>query len=625
MSVSIGLPYTDQGELLGLAIRSVLAQSYQDWELILIGDKPDDKTRSIARLYDDPRIRHYENASRMGLAATLNRISRLARYELVARMDGDDIMHPLRIELQKKRFDQSPSLDVLGTRAYLIDDNSDLAGIFKEPDLPKTGAGYFKSNAFTHPTVMAKRDWFLENPYDESLLRGEDKELWLRTWSHSRFEKLPDPLLYYRRPRSLPARRMQRDEAYNRLILAKYNVYDPAPHARVKRNIASHLKQALLGLIGTCGLSPVLFNTKWLQLGNEEFLAASRVLTTLKELSPVSPSLAECHVVAATVTYSNRYPLVVRTAQAALTAGATKVIIVDNGSEEPSKTNLRTFSRNNSQIELVALDENRGSAVGFGEAITSSLGAGADYVWLLDDDNECDHQALQEILRVHENLESSSTGGPIAVCALRPSNTGHAAVARGTSASHIYPPKGSFMYFDVAHRLMSVARKLASTVNRNRDTPHTAVPYAPYGGLLVSRQSIEIVGLPNPALGLYEDDTEYTARFWQLGGKLALATRAVVQDIDAKWTESNGHSGLAGLLHATDSRRTFFAVRNRVAFDIGRSIGPGQRLRLRVNEIVFRAALWATAIRYRKLDQAKRISRAINAGLNGDFSRTFSH
>lgn len=620
MCVSIGLPYTDQGEQLALAVRSVLAQSFEDWELVLIGDNPNEETRTIAHQFADPRIRFYENSSRLGLAATLNRINRLATKPLIARMDGDDVMHPDRIARQKQAFDEDPSIDVLGARAYLIDDESNLVGLFKESDLPTSGAGYFKSNAFTHPTVMATKQWFLANPYNEKLLRGEDKELWLRTWSHSRFAKLPNRLMYYRRPRRIPSARMRRDEAYNRLIMGMYQSYEKSMLSRIRRIASSYVKEGILGVIGACGLSSVLFDTKWVTLENEEYSVAYRTL----EATKCSNSLRHpaSNTVAATVTYGDRYHFAERTVKAALKAGAAKVIVIDNGSTQTAKSGLECLAMSDSRIAVVRLASNRGSAEGFASAVRSFLQTDADYLWLLDDDNECEADALGELINASKSLAGRAGGRPVAVCAVRPSNPLHAAIARGMSPARVYPPRGSFMYFDLSHRLISLLAK--GRMPRRTNEQVVDVPYAPYGGLLVSRESLKVVGTPNSNLGLYEDDTEFTARFSDLGGRLALCRTAIVNDIDAKWTESNGHTGLAGLLHATDSKRIYFAVRNRVSFDVGRSKGAGKSMRLTVNRFIFQVALWVSAVRYGKASQARQIRGAQQHGMQNNFSRSFS-
>lgn len=620
MSVSIGLPYTDQGDLLGLAIQSILDQSFQEWELILVGDQPDEITKKVAHKFVDSRIRFYENSSRLGLAATLNRIAQLAAYPLLARMDGDDIMHPERIALQKQSFDEDPSMDVLGTRAYLIDEESNLVGLFTEPDLPASSGGYMKSNAFTHPSVMGKKKWFLENPYDEDLLRGEDKELWLRTFSHSKFMKIPDRLMFYRRPRRLSSTRMRRDESYNRLIMARYDRDDVAPN-RIARMAFSYTKESILGAIPILGLSQALFNTKWTPAEAAEYRTAFGILEKIKQGS--RDAVPASSTIAATVTYGDRYHLVERTVRAALNAGSTGVIIVDNGSSRTAKSALRSLADGDPRIQLVRLESNQGSAEGFATAVRTFGTTGADYLWLLDDDNVCREDALVELVHAASALEETAGGKPVGVCAVRPSNPLHAAIAQGKSAGRVYPPRGSFMYFDLSHRIISSVMKRVTRHQQTYDAL-VAVPYAPYGGLLISKRSLGIVGTPDSSLGLYEDDTDYTARIIDKGGRLALCRTAIVDDIDSKWTESNGHAGLAGLLHATDSKRIYFAVRNRVSFDVKQNGHVGVSARLVMNRLIFQVALWATAVRFGKMKQAREILQAEKDGLRRNFSRSFS-
>lgn len=272
--VSIGMPYTDQVDQLKLAINSVIGQSHQDWELILVGDGPSRLSVEIAHSFDDPRIRHYENPTRLGLASTLNRIASLAQYSLLARMDSDDLMHPERIAKQQIEFERHPTLDVLGSNAYLIDEESNVVGAFREPKLPTDGAGYLKSNAFSHPTVMARTNWFRMNPYDETLLRGQDKELWLRTWEASHFSKLSDRLMYYRVPRQLSAQRLVRNEIYNRRIIQMYLELEPSRLARSKHLISSIGKQILFFGAEFGLVSRYLYDRRWAALSQSERLQA---------------------------------------------------------------------------------------------------------------------------------------------------------------------------------------------------------------------------------------------------------------------------------------------------------------------------------------------------------------
>ena len=135
-------------------------------------------------------------------------------------MDADDLMHPRRIERTMAGL-RRHDVEVLGGRAWAIDAQTQVVGLFSEGGMPDDRAGFLRSNAFTHPTVAATRRWFLANPYDESLKRSEDKDLWLRASAHTRFAKLDEVLMFYRLA-DLSAAKQARDASHDRLLLRRH-------------------------------------------------------------------------------------------------------------------------------------------------------------------------------------------------------------------------------------------------------------------------------------------------------------------------------------------------------------------------------------------------------------------
>ena len=195
--VTIGLPFYNAEKYLALAIESVLQQTYTDWELLLLDDGSTDNSLSIAQSYaqKDSRIKVISDGKNKNLAARLNELPSLAQGLYLARMDADDIMHPARIERQLAVLETHPEIDVLGTNAYIINDENAVIGT-RYPLTPENTLTRVKS--FIHPTIIAKKQWFLENPYDTKALRMEDAELWYRTFSKYHFVRLNEPLLFYR-------------------------------------------------------------------------------------------------------------------------------------------------------------------------------------------------------------------------------------------------------------------------------------------------------------------------------------------------------------------------------------------------------------------------------------------
>lgn len=195
--VTIGLPFYNAEKYLALAIESVLQQTYTDWELLLLDDGSTDNSLSIAQSYaqKDSRIKVISDGKNKNLAARLNELPSLAQGLYLARMDADDIMHPARIERQLAVLGTHPEIDVLGTNAYIINDENAVIGT-RYPLTPENTLTRVKS--FIHPTIIAKKQWFLANPYDTKALRMEDAELWYCTFSKYYFVRLNEPLLFYR-------------------------------------------------------------------------------------------------------------------------------------------------------------------------------------------------------------------------------------------------------------------------------------------------------------------------------------------------------------------------------------------------------------------------------------------
>lgn len=193
--ISVGIPFFNAEKFLSKAIESVISQSYDNWELLLLDDGSNDGSLEIAKRFEqhDNRVKVFSDGKNKGLGARLNELATLSNGEYIARMDADDIMHPKRLETQLQILKDNPNIDVLGTNAYVIDENDLVFGMrYRE------NSGLTKVENFIHPTIMAKKQWFIDNPYDEKAIRIEDAELWYRTKSFSNFMMTNDPLLFYR-------------------------------------------------------------------------------------------------------------------------------------------------------------------------------------------------------------------------------------------------------------------------------------------------------------------------------------------------------------------------------------------------------------------------------------------
>ncbi len=200
--VSVLLPVKDGEKYLAEAIDSILAQTHQHLELIIINDGSQDGTEEIIQGYSDARIVSLQHETSKGLPASLNEAIKLATGSYLARMDADDVAFPERIEKQVGYLETHPQIGLIGTWAVRIDGaGKRQSHIYRTP--VSSEAILFRAcfaNPFVHPSVMARAEVFKTHLYNEAYRRSQDFELWSRILfvSGVRAANLPEPLLSYR-------------------------------------------------------------------------------------------------------------------------------------------------------------------------------------------------------------------------------------------------------------------------------------------------------------------------------------------------------------------------------------------------------------------------------------------
>jgi glycosyltransferase involved in cell wall biosynthesis len=196
--ISVAMPVYNGERYLAAAIDSILSQTCNDFELIIIDDGSTDNSAQVLREYQkqDSRIRLIVRENR-NLATTLNEIIDLARGKWIARMDQDDIALPHRFERQLQWLDQTGA-DICGSWVRLF--GSSTNHILKHP---QTDAAIkmeiLFSTPFAHPTVMMKTELVKKLHYDKTWEKCEDYDLWERAaragW---KMTNVPEILLLYR-------------------------------------------------------------------------------------------------------------------------------------------------------------------------------------------------------------------------------------------------------------------------------------------------------------------------------------------------------------------------------------------------------------------------------------------
>lgn len=210
--VSIGMPVRNNERTLALAIRSILNQTYTNWELLLIDDGSSDATPDIARNFAeaDERIRFSSDGQPLGLPERLNQTIAASRGEYFARMDGDDVAYPMRLERQVDYLQRHPEVDLVGAWAIIFGREGVVFG-------KRTGAEHHEAICnrphigfpLIHPTYFGRIEFFRRYGYRSSAVRCEDQEMLLRAHlgahrndelnrSLIKFGNVPSILLGYR-------------------------------------------------------------------------------------------------------------------------------------------------------------------------------------------------------------------------------------------------------------------------------------------------------------------------------------------------------------------------------------------------------------------------------------------
>lgn len=218
MSVHNGLPY------LADAVASVLAQTFRDFEFLILDDASTDGTRDFLRQQTDPRIRVIELEQNIGLTAALNRGLAEARGEFIARQDADDLSAPRRLEMQGTFLKANPACAVVGSQAWLVDRDGRSQG---KKNFPLGYRGilfaHLFDNALAHSAIMARRSVLVAaGGYDAAWTASQDYELWSRLGERHALANLPERLVTLRMLASSITQTHKRPELIRRVQAAHF-------------------------------------------------------------------------------------------------------------------------------------------------------------------------------------------------------------------------------------------------------------------------------------------------------------------------------------------------------------------------------------------------------------------
>jgi glycosyltransferase involved in cell wall biosynthesis len=213
--VSVIMPVYNVEQFVAEAVTSVLAQSFEDFELLIIDDRSPDQSIAICQSFDDPRIRILHHEFNRGLAGARNTGVHHAQGEYLAFLDSDDCWHKEKLARHVEHLEANPKVGVSFSRSAFIDEDGTPNHCFQMPRLKDIEPGYylcrnpigngsapvirkavFEAISYNDTLHGIDEEWF----FDERLRRSEDIECWIRIVLTTDWivEGIPEPLTLYR-------------------------------------------------------------------------------------------------------------------------------------------------------------------------------------------------------------------------------------------------------------------------------------------------------------------------------------------------------------------------------------------------------------------------------------------
>jgi glycosyltransferase involved in cell wall biosynthesis len=242
-NVSVVLPVYNVERYVAASIQSVLAQTYADFELVIVDDGSTDGSLHLCQQFTDPRIRIIQQKNR-GLAGARNTGIRHATGEYIALLDSDDLFAPEKLQRHVEHLDRSPKVGISFSRSAFIDDDSQPLGYYQMPKLKEIttpdilcrnpigngSAPVIRRQVFQEIGIQKDLYGVVEDFFfDDSFRQSEDIECWLRmaiqtSWL---FEGIPEPLTLYRVNGGGLSASIPKQLASWERVIEKIKTYDP--------------------------------------------------------------------------------------------------------------------------------------------------------------------------------------------------------------------------------------------------------------------------------------------------------------------------------------------------------------------------------------------------------------
>ena len=240
--VSVIITTYNRGYLIDKAINSVLNQTYQDYEIIIVDDGSTDNTKEVVKGFIDSRINYIFYADNLGVSAARNTGIKASQGEYIALLDSDDEWLPEKLEKQVVIL-QNESFEVGVVCSWQFNINANGEYICRR-HLPKKGGNIYEDLLYTNPisapTLLIRKECFEKVGLFDDLLNGqEDWDMWIRISKYYEFALIKIPLLKYRLHPNQISKNLEAKIITAKRILVKYsNELQSRPYANSKHHFS---------------------------------------------------------------------------------------------------------------------------------------------------------------------------------------------------------------------------------------------------------------------------------------------------------------------------------------------------------------------------------------------------
>ena len=371
--VSVVMPVYNRADLVERAINTVLLQTFQDFEFVIVDDGSTDKTPDILKKYaqKDSRIRIVTNPKNCGVACARNRGNDVAKGKYIVVMDSDDVIFPKMIETEYNYMETHPeTVMVYGQKSILKQSGKNRRlRIYPRMDILRTNTPWNVGNMF-------RRDFVQKHNirYDETLIAAEDYDFWAQIiMKGGQISVLNDYFVAIRIHSS------NSKEYYDRMKKNSYAVADKILDSfGVPRNIQDNICQVARYF----KYLPQSYFSSQEVAGYERFACG--------ELKKNPPDVS---IIISTYNYADYLPQTIESVLKS-THSSFEMIIVDDGSTDNTMAVLEKYKEQDDRIKVIS-QSNQGLSVARNNALQFAEGR---YVWFVDSDDWIEPTAIAQIV-----------------------------------------------------------------------------------------------------------------------------------------------------------------------------------------------------------------------------------